>query len=406
MLPAVMLSASIEASAQLPMSADSSGARPGTISGIVGDSVNVGISGATVSLAGAPRVDVSADDGAFDLPGVPAGTRVLIARRIGFRPESVTVTVVPDSVVTVRIRLRSTVQQVAPVVITASRVRHVGRLRGFNERRDRGIGRFFTADEIERRNPRLVSDLLRTLPGTRISPMRGQSVITFRGLRCAPLVWLDGTAASVGYLDVDLFPPSTLAGIEVYSGPSTVPAEFTWVRGKADCGVIALWTKMPEMRGRPTIRMSVNELEALLESSQLFTADLVDTPVAADSAHPLAPVFPDSLMRASIGGRVVAEFVVDINGLPNMGTFSAVLSTNSLFTDAVREAVSAARFTPAWRGGKRVRQLVQLPFTFAPPQTPKDSSPGDLRLAERDMPRPSGALRPLTPSGASIVGRG
>ena len=64
---------------------------------------------------------------------------------------------------------------------------------------------------------------------------------------------------------------------------------------------------------------------------------------------------------------MIVEFVVDIDGKADMGTFGAVLSTNNRFTDAVRQAVTAARFTPAWLGGRRVRQLVQLPFTFSPP---------------------------------------
>lgn len=343
----------------------------GTITGVIGDSVNMGIVGATVSIAGAPGVTVTATDGAFRLAAVPAGDQMVVARRIGFRPESVTVKVVPDSVLAVDLRLRSTVQQVAQVVITSSRVRYTGRMRGFNERRDRGIGRFFTAADIDKRKPRVVTDLLRMVPGTRIGrSSNGQNVVTFRGLRCPPLVWLDGAPASVGYLDVDLFAPSSLAGIEVYLGPSTVPSELTWVRGKADCGVIALWTRMPETRARQSTRLSVKELEALVQSSQLFTVDLVDTPAAQDSAHPVSPVFPDSLMRALVSGRVVAEFVVDINGEPNMATFSAVLSTHEMFTEAVRGAVSAAHFTPAWRGGKRVRQLVQLPFSFAAPARP------------------------------------
>ncbi len=339
----------------------------GGIAGIIGDSLDIGIVGATVSVVGAAAVAITAEDGGFRLANVSPGTRVVVARRIGFRPESMTVAVHADSVTSLRMRLTSTAQRVAPVVITASRGRHTGRLRGFNERRDRGTGRFFNSDDIEKRRPRVVTDLLRTLPGTRIGSANGQNVVMFRGMRCPPLVWLDGSPASAGYLDVDLFTPSSLAGIEVYQGPSTVPSEFTMSRGRANCGVIALWTRMPEPRAARGIRLSVSELEALVQSAQLFTADLVDTPAAADSAHPVSPFFPDSLFRASIGGRVVVEFVVDTNGQPNMATFSAVSTTHALFTEAVRGAVSAARFTPAWRGGKRVRQLVQLPFAFAAP---------------------------------------
>ena len=355
-----------QASAQPPVSAESGGPRRGNVVGVVADSAGTGIVGATIFIVGGLGVTVSDTGGAFRLAGIPAGSQTLVARRIGFRPESLSVTVPRDSTLTVLVHVQPVAQRVAPVVITASNFRYTGRLRGFNERRDRGIGRFFTAEDIEKRSPRVVSDLLRTLPGTRISPINGQNVITFRGHRCPPLVWVDGSPATAGYLDVDLFTPWTLAGIEVYQGLASVPAELSWMRGKSSCGVIALWTKLPEGGGRPATRLSVGELESLIQSSQLYTADLVDTPVAIDSAHPLRPVFPDSLRRAAVGGRVVAEFVVDINGQPNMSTFSAVLSTHEQFTDAVRRAIGNARFTPAWLAGRRVRQLVQMPFAFAP----------------------------------------
>lgn len=371
LLTMVLLLASAEGRAQIPgapgsVVAPAGGIRSGAIKGVVSDSVGTGIVGATVSLVGVASVSITSDDGAFHLAGVPAGQHLLVARRIGFRPESLSLAVVTDSTLTTRVRLISTAQKVAPVVITASRARYTGRLAGFHERRDRGMGRFFTAADIDQRNPRVVTDMLRSVPGIRVTP----GMVNFRGRRCAPLVWLDGVPASTGYLDVDLFNPSSLAGIEIYLGPSTIPSQFTWVRGKADCGVIALWTKLPEMRDRNAMHLSVKELEALLQSSQLFTAELVDTPVAPDSAHPITPVFPDSLYRAAMGGRVVAEFVVDVDGRPNMGTFSAVSSTHALFTEAVRGAVSGARFTPAWRSGKRVRQLVQLPFAFVKPGAP------------------------------------
>ena len=46
------------------------------------------------------------------------------------------------------------------------------------------------------------------------------------------------------------------------------------------------------------------------------------------------------------------------------GTFGVVASTNPLFAAAVRKGLSGARFTPAMRGGKAVRQLVHQPFEF------------------------------------------
>jgi TonB family protein len=368
--------------AQTPAPVGAAPPEPGVVTGMVSDSVGIGIAGANLSLVGSAQTHTNAE-GAFRFQGVTPGEQRLVARRIGFRPETLMVAVPADRGVQVQIRLRATALQVAPVVI-AERARIMGPMRGFWERRERGVGHFFTAEDIERRHPRAVSELLRTLPGTRINYIGGQSVITFRGMRCAPLIWVDGAPATAGYLDPDLFTVTSLAGIEVYPGPATVPAELTWLRGKSTCGVIAVWTKMPEARTRTTTRVSAETLAELIDSLRLYTSDNVDTPAASDSAHPIRPAYPDSLFRAAVGGRVIVEFVVDINGRPDMQTFGAVLSTNNRFTEAVRQAVTAARFTPAWLGGKRVRQLMQLPFTFEPPGKPRDSNSPVLLLPSHD----------------------
>ena len=362
------LLAAVAAGGQAPDSstgASNTGHRA-TIAGVVSDSAGTGIVGANVSIAGIPGHAVSGADGAFRLPaGVAPGVQRVVTRRIGFRPDTLMVTVPIEGDIDLRIRLVPAAHRIATVVIAAGRSRYSGRLRAFHERRDRATGgHFFTEEDIAQRKPRMVTDLLRMLPGTRMSYVAGQNVVTFRGLRCPPMIWIDGSPASAGYLDPDLFAVTTLAGIEVYSGPATVPAELTWVRGKSSCGVIALWTKMPEPRSRGTTRITAEELAAMVDAQRLHTADNVDTPVAPDSAHLASPLYPDSLLRSGVGGRVVAEFVVDIAGVPDMTTFGAVLSTHAPFTEAVRTAISTARFTPAWLRGRRVRQLVQLSFTF------------------------------------------
>jgi TonB family protein len=290
----------------------------------------------------------------------------LLARRIGFRPETVTVNVAAGTISELRVRLRPNAQWVAPVVIDARTSSYSGLLRGFYERRERSQGVFFTAEDIEERNPRYVSDLLRMIPGTRIMPGSGQSVVTFRDRNCLPLVWIDGTAATTAYLDPDVFDPHTLAGIEVYKGAATVPGALMGTRGKGSCGVIALWTKRVEKRPKATAKKPVTaeDLANLIASLRLHTVDQVDVPAATDSAHPVAPVFPDALLSAGIPGRVVVEFVVDTTGHADMSTFGTVSTTHPLFTEAVRRAVESARFTPAMLGGRRVLQLMQLPFSF------------------------------------------
>lgn len=370
----------------------------GGIVGFVADSAGGRIAGAQVTVAGVRGRAETGTDGNFRMGGVPAGGQTLIARRIGFRPESVAVTVRQGIIAEVDVRMRAMPTQMTAVVVEGGRVRPVGRLRGFNERRAQGLGHFFTAADIDRRNPSVVTDLLRTLPGVLINRQNGQSIVTFRGQRCPPLIWLDGSPATAGYLDPDLFSPSSLAGIEVYPGPATVPAELMWVRGKGSCGVIALWTRVPEAGERRRGRaVTSQELANLIANLKLYTADQVDTPAAADTASPVAPVYPDSLLRTGVTGRAVVEFVVDTAGVPDMETFGAVASTDALFTEAVRRAVNDARFSPAIRAGARVRQLVQLPITFSIPKSVKPEAretPGiGFAYMTRHSPRPHTSLR-------------
>lgn len=89
----------------------------------------------------------------------------------------------------------------------------------------------------------------------------------------------------------------------------------------------------------------------------------VTTTVRQVSGKP--PAYPQVLREAHVGGRVLVQFVVDTAGVPEIGTFKVLESSHALFSDAVREALPSMRFEPATIGGRRVRQVVQQPFTFA-----------------------------------------
>lgn len=77
------------------------------------------------------------------------------------------------------------------------------------------------------------------------------------------------------------------------------------------------------------------------------------------------PAYPPALLEAHIEGRVLVQFVVDTLGRAEMRTFKVLVSSNPMFADAVREALPSMRYEPARLAGKRVRQVVQQPFTFA-----------------------------------------
>jgi TonB family protein len=77
-----------------------------------------------------------------------------------------------------------------------------------------------------------------------------------------------------------------------------------------------------------------------------------------------APRYPDELRSANVEGEVLAQFIVDEDGRPDVSSFQVARSTNEQFTTAVRLALPNLRFNAALVGGRPVKQLVQMPFQF------------------------------------------
>jgi protein TonB len=94
-----------------------------------------------------------------------------------------------------------------------------------------------------------------------------------------------------------------------------------------------------------------------------FRADEVEKEVELRAGN-APPVYPGVLRDAGIEGKVVARFVVDQTGRAEDSTVTFVSSDSRLFEEAVRTALKRTRFVPAEAGGRKVRQLVQMPFVF------------------------------------------
>ena len=90
----------------------------------------------------------------------------------------------------------------------------------------------------------------------------------------------------------------------------------------------------------------------------------VEKPVrlASGSAN---PTYPAELKASNVSGVVLAQFVVDTLGRAEVSTFKVLKSDHQLFTEAVKNTLPELRFIPAEVGGRKVKQLVQQPFTFA-----------------------------------------
>jgi TonB family protein len=351
-----------------PMSLRAQDPEPrGTVAGVVRDSSGGGIAGAEITIVGTGLRAHTNERGEFRLTNVPAGTLTIGVRRLGFIPTVGSIAVGPNEAATMAILVTPLAQSLAAVIVRGDRrFEDHGRLAGFYQRRSRSSGgHFITRDQIDQRNPAQVTDLFRSVPGARIYSSTFTNVVRFRGMRCAPLVWLDGFPATAGEFDLDALDPYIIEAIEVYLGVATVPPEFRWVRGGGSCGAIVIWTGFEERR-RKARRAAGHpaELDRQVEERQLFTADQVDAVARTDSSVTIRPSYPDSLFRERVTGQVLVEFVVDTSGIVVVESISAISTSHALFTDAVRRALQNARFHPAVLAGRRVRQLVQLPVKF------------------------------------------
>ena len=198
------------------------------------------VMGRVVTEAGTPLADVrveipvsgvstvTSEDGTFRLNGVLKGTQVLVARRLGFitsaDPVNVTLRAPSDIVVTLAQQGRT----LDPVLITARRDVALEKS-GFNARKRNRNGHFFTREDIERRKPHNISDMLQNLSGVTVSYQRGGVVISGRSgtMSTCSRLFVDGFEwRDIRAGDIDMvLNPDDLIGLEIYQ-PYDTPAHF------------------------------------------------------------------------------------------------------------------------------------------------------------------------------------
>jgi TonB family protein len=132
----------------------------------------------------------------------------------------------------------------------------------------------------------------------------------------------------------------------------------------------------PSSAARPT---AVNAAQTFFE----FQVEKQVTPAPGNHA----PQYPTLLRESNIDGAVLAQFVVDTLGRADMGTFKVLKSDHDLFTASVRGNLPDMKFNPAEVGGRKVKQLVQMPFQFS---LSKDDGPAVVATERKPVPRKLG----------------
>jgi len=221
-----------------------------TLRGTVRDRSGRAVRDAIVGVLDDPRTVRTDASGAFRLDGVPAGTRTLEARAIGAPPATLAIDVRAHQEHVAELTISKSAQALSPVLIVGRMaVRSMMERSGFSDRRRRGFGAFFTADEIAELNAFDLGGVLQRMRGVSSTLLGGELVPTLRGghgQRCVPNFFLDGVPIPVdgghGFGDLSSWVRAdAIRGIEVYP-TSTVPPEFDRSTFTG-CGSIVIWTR-------------------------------------------------------------------------------------------------------------------------------------------------------------------
>jgi periplasmic protein TonB len=156
--------------------------------------------------------------------------------------------------------------------------------------------------------------------------------------------------------------PQPPKGFQILSAPIKIPDVIP------DIDLSKAATREEDFTGKGavggTARGVTGGVAAPLNSDQPLFDFQVEKPAAANPSNQ-PPTYPNQLRAANIEGQVVAKFVVDTTGRADMKTFEIIKSDHDAFTAAVRNALPNMRFFPAEVGGRKVKQLVQMPFMFS-----------------------------------------
>ena len=205
-----------------------------SVAGEVRGAAGEPLAGVQLHVRDARGAVTSDSSGRYLLTGLPAGTHVLVARRLGYTLLEQVVALRAGVRVTADLRLQRS------VTLDSMRVTALGgRFREFDFNRGANIfGRYLTRDQILRRRPADGADLLYRLGGFTVVGHGGAAkVFTQRQMRSRAPCETNVVVDRVQHRRINDVPPTRIVGLEAYEGPSSFTSDF-----ESRCGLIVIWT--------------------------------------------------------------------------------------------------------------------------------------------------------------------
>lgn len=228
------------------LASETADAQKRTLRGVVTDSAGRPIPGADVSIVSLRLLTRTNDSGRFVLDGLSRDSVELSVRRLSYEPRAIRVA--PTTAHGLHVVLKPYAALLSAVNVTAGELRRREMIEDFYRRRVKGVGQYITRTEIENRWGGASSDLFRMVPGVRfIRTASGRGIrfptTSIRSRDCPPMIWIDGQ--KVPGMEIDDVPLADVEGIEIYSGPSTTPLQFSQSQTANTCGTIVVWSRPP-----------------------------------------------------------------------------------------------------------------------------------------------------------------
>jgi hypothetical protein len=214
-----------------------------TVSGVVMLEGSSAIAGSRVELLGTDIVAMTNDKGEFTMRNLPSGSRVLLARHLGFGAETAPVDLSSHEEKRVTIKLPKFLAIMDPVLVTARRSAALDKI-GFNQRKKSGIGYYIGPERLQNMHPNAVTDILRMVPGLRVIYGPGGDVVSSSrgvGSGCVQYYLDDMPYTEMTPGDINSFVTGgEVVAVEVYQDTGTPPQ---YVRPGTACTTIVLWTR-------------------------------------------------------------------------------------------------------------------------------------------------------------------